>query len=111
MTYAEKVLVIVRSKIIDRAMGMITKGELAKATHDLETGGPTLVQSCLGQLQLPHKCARGQAFYGAKTPTTAPDLTVPKEFCLDNVQGHVCTTWRVTIPLFGTVNIHGKTEI
>ena len=32
MTYAKKVLVMVGSKIIDRAMGMITKGELAKTT-------------------------------------------------------------------------------
>ena len=31
-TYSEKVPVMVGSKIIDRAMGMITKGELARAT-------------------------------------------------------------------------------
>ena len=31
-TYSEKVLVMVESKIIDRAMGMITKGELVRAT-------------------------------------------------------------------------------
>ena len=32
MTYSEKVLVVVGSKIIDRAMGMTTKGEIARAT-------------------------------------------------------------------------------
>ena len=30
MTYSEKVLVMVGSKIINRVMGMITKGELAR---------------------------------------------------------------------------------
>ena len=32
MTYSKKVLVMVGSKIIDRAMGMIMKGELVRAT-------------------------------------------------------------------------------
>ena len=32
MTYSEKVLFMVRSKIIDRAMGMMTKGELTRVT-------------------------------------------------------------------------------
>ena len=32
LTYSEKVLVVVGSKIIDRVMGMILKGELGKAT-------------------------------------------------------------------------------
>ena len=32
MTYSEKVPVVVRSKIIDRAMRMMTKGELMRAT-------------------------------------------------------------------------------
>ena len=32
MTYSEKVPVMVGSKIIDRAMGMTTKGELVRAT-------------------------------------------------------------------------------
>ena len=45
------------------------------------------------------------------TPSTAPDPTVPKEFSLDNVQGYVCITGRVIIPLFGTINIHGNTDI
>ena len=40
-----------------------------------------------------------------------PNTTAPKEFCLDNVQGHIHTTQRVTIPLFGTINIHGNTDI
>ena len=32
MTYSEKVLVMVRSNIIDRAKGMMTNGELTRAT-------------------------------------------------------------------------------
>ena len=43
--------------------------------------------------------------------TMCPDPTMPKEFCLDDVQGQACTMWRVTIPLFGSINIHGNTDI
>ena len=46
--YAEKVPVMVISKIIDRAMNVITKGKLARAME-----GPTLVQSCLGHSSCP----------------------------------------------------------
>ena len=49
MTYSEKITVMVGSKIIDRAMRIITKGELAKAT--------TVVMS--GSLQLLHTGSNG----------------------------------------------------
>ena len=29
-----------------------------------------------------------------------------REFCLNNVRGPVCTTWKVTIPQFSTVSVH-----
>ena len=45
--YSEKVLVMVGSKIIDWAMGVITKGELAKENYDLEKGS-FLGLSCPG---------------------------------------------------------------
>ena len=44
-------------------------------------------------------------------PTTTSDCTMHRGFCLDNVQGYVCTTRRVTIPLFGIINIHGQTDV
>ena len=110
MTYSEKIPIMVGSKIIDRAMGMITKGELARATVNWKQAHFSAVMP--GSLQLPCRSARGDgdAMEGA-TPSATPDLTVPKGFSLDDVQGHVDTTWRVTIPPFGTVNIHGNIDI
>ena len=72
-TYSEKVPVMAGSKIIDRAMGVITKGELIKVTMTW----------------------RQASFWG----------------CLDDVQGHVCTTQRVAIPLCSTVSRHGNTSV
>ena len=34
-----------------------------------------------------------------------------KEFCLDNVQGLVHTTCKVTLPPFGIVSVHGNTTV
>ena len=50
-TYSEMVLVMVGSKIIDRAMRIITKGELAKATTTWKQAHFRAVMS--GSLQLP----------------------------------------------------------
>ena len=57
MPYSEKVLVMMGSKIIGRAMGMIRKGELARATMTWKQANFSVVM--LRSLQLPHKCARG----------------------------------------------------
>ena len=54
-TYPKKVLVVVGSKIIDRVMGMITKGELARATGTWKQAHFGAVMS--ESLQLPHKRA------------------------------------------------------
>ena len=65
-----------------------------------------------GSLQLPHECAGGDGgIVKGATLSTAPDPTSPNEFCLDDVQGHIHTTWRVTFTPFGTINIHGKTDV
>ena len=36
------------------------------------------------------------------------DAMEVKEFCLDDVQGSLCTTQKVTIPPFSTVSVHGN---
>ena len=100
---------MVRSKIIDRAMGMIMKGELARATTIWKKAHFGAVIS--GLLQLPHKCARRKGVLWEATPSAAPDSPTPKGFCLDEIQGHVHTTQRVTIPQFGTMNIHSQTDV
>ena len=109
-TYSRKVPVMLGSKIIDRVMGIIMRGELAKATV-------TWKQAHFGAdmsrpLQLPHKSTKGNADDDRRTtPSVAPNPPLPKAFCLDGVQGHVCTTQESTIPPFGTINIHHKTDI
>ena len=109
-TYSEKVLVMVGSKLIDRAMGMIMKGELARSTamwKQVHFGA-----GLSGSLQLPNKCTKGDG--GAEsgvTPSVAPNPTASKEFCLDNTQGHVHTTQKVIIHPFRTINIHSLTDV
>ena len=65
---------------------MITKGELVKATMTWKQAHFGAVMS--GSLQLPSKGTMGDrdVVKGA-TPSTAPDPTAPKEFCLDDNQG------------------------
>ena len=52
-TYSKKVPVMVESKIIDSMIGMIMKGELARATATWKQAHFSAVMS--GSLQLPHK--------------------------------------------------------
>ena len=109
-TYSEKIPVMVESKIIGRVMGMITKGELVRTTMTWKQVHFSAVMS--GSLQLPCRRARGDRDTTKVTvPSITPDLTTPKEFSVDDVQEHICTTWRVTIPPFGTTNIHSNTDI
>ena len=58
MTYAEKVRVMVGSKIINRAMGVIMRGKLAMATATWRQAHFSAVLS--RSLQLPFKHARGK---------------------------------------------------
>ena len=57
MTYSEKVMVMVGSKIIDQAMGMMTKGELVRASVTWRQAHFGAVMS--GLLQLPHTTSKG----------------------------------------------------
>ena len=107
-TYGNKVLVIAGSKIINRAMKVITKGELARATQTWRQTHFCAVM--YGLLQLSCKCTGEQSYCWGAPPSVYSGPTVHKEFCLDDVQRHVWTTQRIMIPLFGTVNIHGKID-
>ena len=60
-TYAKKVPVMVGSKIIDRTMEMIKKGELAKSTVTWRQAHFCAVIS--KSLQLPHKHAGDTTFH------------------------------------------------
>ena len=104
MTYFKKVLVMVGSKIIDQAMGVITKGEVVKATTTWRQTHFGAVMS--GLLQLSHSNGAGVEKEVIHSSLGIDTIDV-KVFCLDNVQGPVCTTQRVTILLFSTVSIQG----
>ena len=106
-TYSEKVPVMVRSKIIEYVMGMMTKGELMRATATWKQAHFSTVMS--GSLQLPCKNSKEDGGVGKEAnPSPSSDPTASRGFCLDDVQGHVHTTQKVTIPPFGTVSIHGN---
>ena len=84
-TYSKKVPAMVWYKIIDRVMGMIMKGKLARATMTWKQAHSGVVLS--GLLQLPHKGAGGGGAAKGATPSTASNPTLPNGFCLDNIQG------------------------
>ena len=76
MTYSEKVLVMVGSKIIDQVMGMMTKGELTRATTTLKQAHFGVVIS--GSLQLPHMDSKEDGEVGKEgTPSQALILQHP----------------------------------
>ena len=92
MTYSEKVPVMVGSKIIDRAMRMMTKkGELVSATVTWKQAHFGVVMS--GLLQLPCTDSKGDREVGKEVaPSSGSHLTASREFCLDGVWGSVHTT-------------------
>ena len=66
MTYANKVPVVVSSKIIDRVMKVITKGEWARVMETWRQVHFGAVMS--GSLKLSHKCTGGRALAEGGTP-------------------------------------------
>ena len=110
MTYSETVLAMVGSKIIDRAMRIITRGELTKATMTWRQAHFGAVMS--GSPQLPHTGLNGtgvekeviQSFPGG-------DTIGVKEFSLGDIRGPVHTTQMVTIPAFSTICMHANSSV
>ena len=110
MTYSEKVLIVIWSKIIDWVLGVMIKRELARATATWKQAHFGSVMSEL--LQLPCTDSKGDGEVGKDiTPSPSSDPTESRRFCLDEVLGPVHTSWKVTIPPFGTVHIHGNTGV
>ena len=104
--YAEGVLVMVGSKIIDRALGSMTAGELVHLTVTWQQAHFGAVM--LGLLQMSHSSSEKlkiENFSREKDP-----LEVQK-YQLDGVKGAVCTTQKVTIPPFQTINIKANAGI
>ena len=110
MTYSKTVLVMVGSKIIDWALSLMTKGELAKVTMTRRQAHFGAVMS--GSLQLTHTSSDKTGMkeeVGHSSPKGDP-IEVGK-FCLDDIRGPVYTTQKVTIPPFSTVSVHANSNV
>ena len=113
-TYSETVLVMVGSKIIDRSLSLMIKGELVKVTTMWRQAHLGAVMS--GSLQLTHRSskqnrtnARSPAEVGHSSPKGNP--VEVRKFCLDDVRGPVHMTQKVTIPPFSTVSVHANSSV
>ena len=104
--YTERVPVVVGLKIIDRALSCMTVGELACATATWQQAHFGAVMS--GSLQL--SCSSSEKLKLDNFSRENDPVEVQK-YQLDGVKGAICTTQKVTIPPFQTVNIKANAGV
>ena len=104
--YAEGVPVMVGLKIIDRALSCMTAGELAHATVTWWQAHFGAVMS--GSLQLSHSSSDKLKL---ENSSRRSDPVEVQKSQLDGVKGAVCTTQKVTIPPFQTLNIKANASV
>ena len=110
MAYTEGVPVVVGSKIIDRALSCMTVGELAHVTVIWQQAHFGRVMS--GSLQLSHSSSEKTKPKGKiGNSSWENDLVEVWKSQLNGVKGAVCTTQKVTIPPFHTVNIKANASV
>ena len=110
MTYSKTVLVMVGTNIIDKALSLMTAGELAKATTTWRQGHFGAVMS--GLLQLSHSSSdKSEMTKGATGSSQKSDPVEVQKFQLDVVKGPVHTTQKVIILPFGTINVWANTSV
>ena len=110
MTYSKTVLVMVRTKIIDKGLSHMTVGELAKATMTWRQAHFQAVM--LGSLQLSHSSSdKSEMTKGATSSSQESDPVEVWKFQLNDVKGPAGTTQKVTILPFGTVNVWANTSV
>ena len=88
----------------------MTMGELAKATTTWRQAHFGAVM--LGSLQL--SCGssdKNKIEERTKCPSQRSDPVVVQKFWLDDVKGPVCTTQKVTVLLFSTINVWANTSV
>ena len=101
---------MVGSKIIDKALSLMTTGELSKATMTWRQAHFGVVMS--KSLQLSHSGSdKSEIGEGAKCSSQRSDPVEVQKFWLDDVKGLVCTTQKVTILPFGTINVWVNTSV
>ena len=109
-TYSKTVPIVVVSKIIDKALSLMTKEELAKATTTWRQAHSGAVM--MGSLQLSHtNLNKSGVEEEVSYPSQSSDPVEVRKFCLKDVRGPVHTTPKVTIPPFGTVSVHVNSSI
>ena len=109
-TYSKMVPVMVGSKIIDRALSLIMKGELEKVTMMWRQAHFGAVMS--GSLHLSHtNSSKTGVEEEVSLSSPESDPMEVQKFCLDDIRGLVHTTQKVTIPLFSTVSVHANTRV
>ena len=109
-TYSKTVLLMVGTKIIDKALSLKTVGELAKATTTWRQAHCGEVM--LGLLQLSHSSSdKSEMTKGSTSSSQKSDPVGVQKFQLNDVKGSVHTTQKVTIPPFGTINVWANTNV
>ena len=109
-TYSKMVPFMIGSKIIDKTLSLMTKGELTKATMTWRQAHFGAVMSGLLQLSCMSLNKSGVEEQ-VSHPSQSSDPVEVRKFCLNNIRGPVCTTQKVTIPLFGTVSVHVNSSV
>ena len=110
MTYSKTVPVVVGTKIIDKALSLMTAGELAKATMTCRQSHFGVFM--LGLLQLSHSSSdKSKVTKGATSSSPQGDTVEGQKFQLNDVKGSVHTTQKVTIPPFSTINVWANTSV
>ena len=109
-TYSKAALAVVGTKIINKALSLMTMGELVKATMTCRQAHFGAV--ILGSLQL--SCSGSgqcEVTNGAASSIHQGGTVEVQRFQLNDVKGSVCTTQKVTIPPFSTINIWANTSV
>ena len=110
MTYSQTVPVMIGSKIIDRALSVITKGELEKVTTTWRQAHFGAVRARSLQLSHINPSKTGMEEEVSHSSPGSDTVEVQK-FSLDDVKGPVCTIQKVTLPLLGTVSVCANTSV
>ena len=104
--YAERVPVVVGSKIIDKTLSCMTAGELAKATATWQQAHFGAGMS--GSLQLSRSSSEKVTMQNLSGESDPVEV---QKYQLDGVKGAVCTTQKVTLPPFQTMTIKGNAGV
>ena len=110
MTYSKTVPVMMGTKIINKALSLMTVGKLANATTTWTQAHFGKVM--MGSLQLSHSSSdKSEMTKGATSSSQKSGPVEVQKFQLNDVKGQVCTTQKVTIPQFGTINVWANTSV